>query len=686
MVNLLSKRINVVPGGSMIRSIILFLVLLAVPVLALSQQKYWIFLKDKGITESEKISLIKREKSLFPERTLKRRAKLLSKDQLVDEDDLLLHQPYLDKLARLGIQPIVQSRWLNAISAKLTKDQISQVEKLLFVKMIKRVSSYKLELPSEPQLESIAKPQIYAFDYGNSLIQNEIMHVPEVHELGLDGSGVIVGMLDTGYDYKFHEAFSHLDVQAEYDFINDDSTTQNEPGNNDVSSQHNHGTYTLSALGGFKEGQLIGPAYGATFLLAKTEDNRSETQIEEDYWAAGIEWLERQGADVVNSSLGYNDWYTYEDMDGKTAVTTIAADKAVAKGVVVVNSMGNEGNNFWQHMIAPADGFNVISAGAVSNAGELVSFSSRGPTFDGRTKPDIVAMGLDVYAAQPATVAVNGYREVDGTSLSSPLIAGVAALVLQAHPYLTPFEVREALRETADRAQNPDNNYGWGLVTAYEAIFYHGLFFSRMPEIFSNEQLGHLVQIKIFSKNDLDENSLFVYYSFSDQNYMQLPLTAAADEYVYQAWIPVYSEGTEIKFYFSAADVSGDNKFHPHKAPDSYFSFSAFDTTITPIDPPEEFRLYQNYPNPFDQFLPTKIEYDVIVPAKVTLIIYNIMGQQVRKLADDEYYQQNPFPHHQFWDGRDDNGKLVTSGIYFYRLKSANFSSVKMMVFLRGKE
>ncbi|UCE08064.1 MAG: S8 family serine peptidase, partial [bacterium] len=305
------------------------------------------------------------------------------------------------------------------------------------------------------------------------------------------------------------------------------------------------------------------------------------------------------------------------------------------------------------------------------------------PTYDGRTKPDVVALGSNVYSAQPSTV--DGYRGVSGTSLSSPLIAGVAALVLQAHPYLTPFQMRDALKETANRAQSPDNDYGWGLVNAYESIFYHGLFFSRMPEIFSNEQLGHLVQIKIYSKNELKKDSLFVDYALPNQNFIQLPLSVAGEEYEYQAWIPTQPEGTEIKFYFSAADVSGDSKLHPHHAPYSYFSFSAFDSTITPIDPPKTFKLYQNYPNPFDQFTRTTIKYDINAPAKVTLIIYNIIGQRVRKLVADEYHQQNPFPYQKEWDGRDDNGNLVASGIYFYHLKSDKYSSVKRMVFLRGK-
>ena len=663
------------------RFIIIILALLLLPTVGWGQHKYWIFFKDKGYSEHQKSALINSEKEQFAQRALSRRAKVLPENQLIDEDDLPLFQPYLEKLSSMGIKPIVESRWLNAISANLTSDQISQVAKLVFVSKIQQVLQFKRELPQVPPTEFFAKSQVYKFDYGPSLDQNEIMHVPEVHDLGLDGSGVIVGMLDTGFEFETPEVFARLNVIAQYDFINNDSTTQNETDDNDAPDQQNHGTNTLSVLGGFKEGQLIGPAFGASFLLAKTEDVRSETPIEEDYWVAGIEWLERMGADVVNSSLGYNDWYTYEDMNGKTAVTTIAADKAVEKGVVVVNSNGNEGNSKWHYMIAPADGFNVIAVGAVYNTGQLVGFSSRGPTYDGRTKPDVVAMGANVYAAQPATLDI--YSHVSGTSFSSPLTAGVAALILQAHPYLTPFQVRDALRETANRAQNPDNDYGWGLVNAYEAIFYQGLFFSSMPEIFSDEQTGHLVTIKIFSKYELSSDALFIYYATPNEDFTPMLLTPSPEPYEYQAWIPLKPAGTEIRFYFSASDVSGDMKYDPYRAPESYFKFSAFDSSITPVNPTEEFRLYQNYPNPFAST--TAIEYEITKPTRICLTIYNIMGQQVRKLVEDEYQQPNPFPYHINWNGRNDKGNLVSSGIYFYQLKSAKFSSVKRMVFLRGK-
>ncbi|MDZ7318387.1 MAG: S8 family serine peptidase, partial [candidate division KSB1 bacterium] len=457
------------------------ILLLFLPALTWSQQKYWIFFRDKGLTEAQESTMKMQAKAAFSQHALERRAKMFPKNQLITEDDLPLFAPYLQRLAAMKVEPIVQSRWLNAISAMLNAPLRQAVEALPFVREVRLVARYARPMPMDEPLRTLPKVQAYQIDYGPSLTQNAIMHVPEVHELGLDGSGVVIGMLDTGFDYKYHEAFSQLRVKAEYDFINQDSVTTNEDKNKDASSQHNHGTYTLSAIGGFAEGRLVGPAYGATYLLAKTEVVPTETPIEEDYWVAGLEWLERLGADVVNSSLGYLDWYTYENMDGQTAVTTIAADKAVLKGVVVVNSMGNEGNSSWHYMIAPADGFNVIAVGAVYSTGDIVSFSSRGPTYDGRVKPDVVAMGAGVHVAEASTV--DSYRQISGTSLSSPLTAGVAALVLQAHPYLTPFEVRDALRNTADRVQMPDNDYGWGLINAQEAIFYHGLFFSRMPKI-----------------------------------------------------------------------------------------------------------------------------------------------------------------------------------------------------------
>ena len=186
--------------------------------------------------------------------------------------------------------------------------------------------------------------------------------MPPVHELGFNGQGVIIGMLDTGFRTT-HECLAPLPVLARHDFVNDDDVVENEPG--DPSDQDSHGTMTMSTIAGYAPGHHVGPAYGATLVLAKTEDVSQEVPAEEDNWVAGIEWLDTYGVDVVTSCLGYTDWYTFADLDGNTAACTIAADLAVGKGIVVCNSAGNERGNSLGHIITPADGDSVITVGAV---------------------------------------------------------------------------------------------------------------------------------------------------------------------------------------------------------------------------------------------------------------------------------------------------------------------------------
>lgn len=280
----------------------------------------------------------------------------------------------------------------------------------------------------------------------------------------------MVCMMDTGYR-KNHQAFqlaySEGRVLAEWDFINNDGETQNQTG--DPSGQHDHGTYTWSTLGGAADGNLYGLAYGAYFILAKTEDISSEQPIEEDNWVAGMEWADSIGADVISSSLAYIDWYTYADMDGNTAVTTIAADIAAERGIVVCNAMANAGPESGT-LHAPADADSIIACGAVYSTGEIAYFSSRGPTYDGRIKPEVCARGVSTRCADP--YGTTGYTYTSGTSLSTPLIGGAAAVILSAHPDWTPMQVREAMMMSSDHSSSPDNDYGWGVPDILATIQY----------------------------------------------------------------------------------------------------------------------------------------------------------------------------------------------------------------------
>jgi subtilisin family serine protease len=231
----------------------------------------------------------------------------------------------------------------------------------------------------------------------------------------------------------------------------------------------------LSVLGGYAEGELVGPAFAATFLLAKTEDTESETPVEEDNWAAAAEWAEAAGADVISSSLGYLGFdspfadYSFQDMDGETAVTTIAAEMAAERGVVVLVAAGNAGFHPEHNTLgAPADGKLVLSIGAVDSFGLRADFSSVGRTADGRIKPDVMAQGVLVKGVDPATR--DQYVLANGTSFSCPLAAGVAALVLQAHADWSVARVRSSMRSTAERRVRPNRLMGWGIINALKAV------------------------------------------------------------------------------------------------------------------------------------------------------------------------------------------------------------------------
>ncbi len=439
-----------------------------------------IYLTDKGDIGKYKVI---QAQSFLTERSIQRRLKVRTPDAVIDERDYPLHQIYVYAIGENVLQIRHQLKWFNAISAIATKSQIEIIRKFNFVKEIELVGQWKKDKESEKEqsLEKVIAPPepsgTTSFNYGTSFIQVNQINVPIVHDKGIYGQGVIVGVFDNGFRILNHESFATMNIIAQRDFVDHkESVIPYNP------SHGGHGVNTLSTVGGFRSGQLIGPAFGADYILARTENDSSETPIEEDYWAAAIEWADSIGVDVTSTSLGYLTYdapytsWTWEDMDGNTTLITKAADHAVSLGIVIVNSAGNNGYTSEHNTLnAPADGDSVIAAGAVTSAGERSSFSSVGPTTDypARIKPDIMAMGSGVKVASSSDPF--GYGSANGTSFSCPLSAGVAALILSANPTLTPMQVRDAMLQTAGNAAVPDNLMGWGILNADSAIRYYGI-------------------------------------------------------------------------------------------------------------------------------------------------------------------------------------------------------------------
>lgn len=642
--------------------------------------KVWVRFRDKAVLAADRPAALQRAASDLAPRTLARRALRARGVRGVDDGDLPLSPRYLERCRATGAELQRQSRWLNAASFLADEAQIRRMARLPEVAGIDLVArAVRADVPRPiPTPADLVRPTPKAqtvIDYGANAAAMEQINVPAAHEqLRLSGAGVVVGMLDTGFR-TMHESLVHVPVLGAWDFVNNDAIVDNEPG--DPASSRSHGTMTLSTVAAWMPGQLVAPASGVSVLLAKTEDVSQEVPIEEDFWVAGLEWAEANGADIISSSLAYIDWYVYADLDGNTCVTTVAADMAAARGLVVVNSAGND-RTATGHILAPADGDSVISAGAVDANGVVTWFSSPGPTFDGRIKPDVAALGLGNRVADPNLD--NGYLNASGTSFSCPLTSAVAALMLERVPDLSPYEVAEALRQTASHPQAPDNDTGWGIIDAYAAATWFGPVFEHTP--LSDPQMvagPYAVQAGITARLGLAGIPQLA-YRLNGGAWQIGPMIPLGPPDLFAGTLPAVAAGQSLEYYLSAADSEGHVSAWPPGGAAAPFAFVVASGTSPAGDIPARgvAWLEPNAPNPFNPR--TELRFGLAAAGPVRLEVFDARGWRVRALLDAGLGAGD---HVATWDGRDDRGLAAPSGTYLARLVAGGVTRQQKMQLVR---
>ncbi|MBK7106132.1 MAG: S8 family peptidase [Ignavibacteriae bacterium] len=650
-------------------SIIIFTILFTASLIA--QEKYLIYFKDKGDVLSKFADKEKISNEILSEKSIERRKKNLGENYLTISD-LPINENYIDKLEESNIKIINKLKWFNAVSAFLSNDELNRIKEFSFISKIEKVRKLKSLKPINDNSEKnnvLSKSnQTYTYDYGSSLTQNELSEIPAVHDFGFSGEGVIIGILDTGFDWQTVNSLKNKNVIAEHDFVFNDSLTANET-DEDVSTQHNHGTSVFSILAGFEEGKIVGPAFNSSFILAKTEYVPSETHVEEDNYAAALEWMDSIGVDITTSSLGYSVFdktdfsYTYEDMDGKTTIVTKAAELAFEKGITVITSAGNEGNSvgndstYWYYISAPGDGFNTLTIGAVTSSNTIASFSSRGPTYDGRIKPEVVAQGVSVFNANAGNES--SYSFGNGTSYSAPIVAGIAGQLLSAFPHLSNKQIRSILIKSGDNQVSPNTSIGYGLVSSLKAILFPNL------EMISDK---YFINKIISDSFGIQTNTVEVISESGNK----FSVNQKSGIY-YQIELPSEISSTNNKIYFTYKDLQNNIIRDPKEGfYELYFDDLINDTTE---EIPQSFKLLQNYPNPFNHG--TIINYSLSNERfqNIQLKVYDILGREITTLVNENKSKGN---FSVYFDS-----KKLASGIYFYTLRTSDFSETKKMMLLK---
>ena len=422
--------------------------------------KYWIHFSDKNNSEFS----IDNPSAFLSQRAIDRRT---NQNIAFDFSDLPVNQNYIEQVLAIGnIAFLNKSKWLNAITIfTLDSNVLNEVRDLPFVSLVKSTKQIRgknnIEYNQVISSSEKSSGDYYADKYGNSFNQIAMMNGHLLHDAGFEGQGMLVAVLDGGFEF----ANITFALQPIFNSGNIVSTKDFTDGDDFVFNGGTHGSSVLSCMAGNLAGNLYGTSPRAKYVLLKSEITSSEFIVEEYNYVAAAEYADSIGADIINSSLGYTQYddpstnHTYMDMDGNTTVVTIGADKAASKGILVVSAAGNSGNNPWYYISAPSDGDSVLCIGAVDAQELHASFSSYGPSADGRIKPNVVAQGRNAVVCDDSA----GVKTASGTSFASPILAGLAASLWGAHPTATNMDIFYAIEKSADLFDNPNDSMGQGI-------------------------------------------------------------------------------------------------------------------------------------------------------------------------------------------------------------------------------
>ncbi|MFQ6599198.1 S8 family serine peptidase [Flavobacterium sp. C3NV] len=434
--------------------------LLVVYCVMFSQEDAWVYFKGKPSAQT----YLDNPLTMLTQRALDRRT---NQNISLNLTDVPLEAAYINQVKlNSGITVMAQSKWLNALHIRGTQTNIlslkllSFVDKVVFANKNLNTTSRKVSENQVFQSKDKLKTTIN-YSYGSSANQIQMLNGQVLHQQNYTGSGKIIAVLDAGFPgvntaQPFRKLIDNNQILGGYDFVN---------RNNDFYTGDDHGTMVLSTMGGYKENALVGTAPDASYYLFITEYDPTENPVEESYWVEAAEEADRLGVDIITTSLGYfgfdnaNYSHTYSDMNGTTNFISRGAEIAFSKGIVVVASAGNEGNTAEPHVGAPADAVSVITVGAVTASKTKSPFSSIGPSYDLRIKPDVMAQGTAAVISNTS----GNITTVNGTSFSCPIMAGMIACLWQAFPSKTNKEIRQMVLQSSDRYANPDNNYGYGI-------------------------------------------------------------------------------------------------------------------------------------------------------------------------------------------------------------------------------